>query len=188
MVIRRCWYNICFTLRPFLSKRCSWHHLCLAHWRKEMKSAACTKANGKGVGSRIISPSSSLDSLCGPGAGRIPKCLTPLRKQLVWLPAAAAPWSHSSWLCTCIFTAKAAVCFHSSHSLHLLSYFSAKPFHHHTAGGASHSSHQLTRKKKTTTHFLQWAPQIGWLHNKTMRGWEEMDSVSGFFLFFLKFL
>lgn len=41
-------------------------------------------------------------------------------------------------------------------------------------------------EKKNPTHFLQWAPQIGWLHNKTMRGWEEMDSVSGFFLVFFK--
>lgn len=70
-VIRRCWYNVCFTaVRPFFSKHCGWHHW-LAHWLKEVNSAASTKANVQGVRSRTISLSSSFD-LCDSGAGHVP--------------------------------------------------------------------------------------------------------------------
>lgn len=42
---------LCF--EAFTFQHCSWHHPCLAHWLKEIKSAVCTKANGKGVGSSV---------------------------------------------------------------------------------------------------------------------------------------
>lgn len=93
-VFRRCYYNICFTaLRPFLSMRCSWHYPCSAHWLTEVKSTACTKANGNDQNHQ--SQQLSWFLLC-PQNRSYPKCLTLLRRELVWLPTAAAPWVHSS--------------------------------------------------------------------------------------------
>lgn len=37
-----------------------------------LDGSACAKANGQGVGSKIIHPSSSLGSLCDPAANRVP--------------------------------------------------------------------------------------------------------------------
>lgn len=111
-IIRRCWYNICFMLRPFLSKRCSWHYPFLAHCLKEIKSAACTRANGKGVGSRTISPSSSLNSLCDPGPGHVPSASLHSGRNLSDCQLQQCHRSiQAVWLHTCIFTAKAAVWF-----------------------------------------------------------------------------
>lgn len=41
----------CF--EAFSFQHCRWHHPCLAHWLKEIKSTVCTKTNGKGVGSSV---------------------------------------------------------------------------------------------------------------------------------------
>lgn len=174
-VIRRCWYNICFTLRPFLSKHCSWRHPCLAHWLKKMKSAACTKVNGKGdhQSQQLLIPyvtpeqvTSHVPHSAQEGTCPIASCSSTMEPFKLYDCAHASSQPKQQYAATLPIPST-------------LSYSSTKPFDHHAASGASHNSDWLTRKKPQTL------PSVGttnWLavQQNHERRWSQ--SRSPFFL------
>lgn len=130
---------------------------------------------------RIISPSSSLDSFCVLRTGHIPSASLCSGGNLSGCPLQQHHGSiQAVWLHTSIFTAKAAVHSHASHSLHALSYCSTKPFNHHTVSGPSHNSDWPEKRTNQHISFSGYHKLVGC----TTKPWEEMI-VSGSFDFFL---